>query len=127
MEFALWATSAVDTLTMGPGASAQPWVDLFAPGGTYADPLTAPTSDVAAVHALTRATFPDWAMTIVAAHGDEGGGVIEWVGGGHLGTAVRVTLHACSVVHLDAGGRVERWRDYFDMGEFSRQAGGTNS
>ena len=122
MDFATWASDAVETLTMRPGASAQAWVDLFAPGGTYADPLTEATSDVTAIYAITEATFPDWAMTLAHVRGDHGGGVIEWIGRGHLRTGPLVTLHACSVIDLDTAGLVVRWRDYFDMGEFERDA-----
>jgi hypothetical protein len=117
-----WATRAVRTLTMSPGASDDAWVALFSPGGTYEDPVTARTEDVASVWALTRSTFPDWSMEVQSAVGDAGGGAIEWVSQGHLPDGRPVSLHGCSVLHLSADGLVLRWRDYFDMGEFERQA-----
>jgi hypothetical protein len=57
-----WATSAVDTLTMTPGATDADWVALFAPGGTYQDPVNNRTEDVASVFAMTRDAFADWSM-----------------------------------------------------------------
>jgi limonene-1,2-epoxide hydrolase len=117
-----WAMSAVGTLTMGPGATDAAWVALFAPAGTYQDPVTARTRDVASVYALTRATFADWRMVVTKASGDGGGGAIEWVSNGHLPHGPAVTLHGCSVIVLNPHGLVVRWRDYFDMGEFERQA-----
>lgn len=117
-----WATRAVDTLTMTPDATDADWVALFAPGGTYEDPVNARTEDVASVFAMTRATFADWSMRVTTAAGDERGGSIEWDGHGHLPHGPAVTLHGCSVIHSGTGGLVTRWRDYFDLGEFERQA-----
>jgi SnoaL-like domain len=117
-----WAANAVATLTMSPRASDDAWVALFAPGGTYEDPVTARTDDVASVYALTRATFADWSMEVQCAVGDARGGAVEWVSRGHLPNGRPVSLHGCSVLHLSAAGLVLRWRDYFDMGEFERQA-----
>jgi limonene-1,2-epoxide hydrolase len=117
-----WASSAVGTLTMAPGASDAAWAALFAPGGTYEDPVTARTEDVASVYALTRATFADWSMAVESAAGDARGGAIEWISQGHLSNGLAVSLHGCSVLHLSADGLVVRWRDYFDMGELARQA-----
>ena len=98
---------------MSPGATDAAWVALFAPGGTYQDPVTARTEDVAAVYALTRATFADWSMEVQWAGGDGRGGVIEWVSQGHLPNGLAVSLHACSVLHLSAEGLVIRWRRLF--------------
>jgi limonene-1,2-epoxide hydrolase len=117
-----WARRAVDTLTMTPEATDAAWVALFAPGGTYQDPVTACTTDVASVFAVTRATFADWRMTVTGTSGDAGGGAIEWVSGGHLPQGKAVALHGCSVLQLSPEGAVVRWRDYFDLGEFERQA-----
>jgi hypothetical protein len=117
-----WATGAVTTLTMSPGASAAAWVALFAPGGTYQDPVTVQTLDVASVYDQTQASFPDWSMCVTAASGDRWGGAIEWVSQGHLPHGPAVSLHGCSVVQLNSDGLVVRWRDYFDMAEFERQA-----
>ena len=122
MNWNKWATRAVDTLTMTPDATDADWVALFAPGGTYEDPVNARTEDVASVFAMTRATFADWSMRVTTAAGDERGGSIEWDGHGHLPHGPAVTLHGCSVIHTGVGGLVTRWRDYFDLGEFERQA-----
>jgi limonene-1,2-epoxide hydrolase len=107
---------------MTPDSTDAGWVALFAPGGTYQDPVTARTEDVASVYALTRATFADWAMRVSGASGDARGGTIEWVSHGHLPDGSAVTLHGCSVIHLGPDGLIVRWHDYFDMGEFERQA-----
>ena len=113
---------AVGTLTMTPDSTDAAWLALFAPGGTYQDPVTGQTGDLASVHAVTRASFPDWRMTVTSAVGDEAGGVIEWESHGHLPHGPEVILHGCSVVTLTPAGTVSAWRDYFDMGEFDRQA-----
>jgi hypothetical protein len=117
-----WATRAVDTLTMTPDATDADWVALFAPGGSYQDPVNDRTEDVASVFAMTRAAFADWSMRVTTTAGDDRGGSIEWVSHGHLPHGPVVTLHGCSVIHCGARGLVVRWRDYFDMGEFERQA-----
>jgi limonene-1,2-epoxide hydrolase len=123
VNFMEWATRAVGTLTMRPGSTDTEWVELFAPGGTYQDAVTARTADVASVYAITRSSFPDWEMTVTSASGDEQGGAVEWVSHGHLPHGPAVTLHGCSVIDLAPDGKVVAWRDYFDMGEFERQAG----
>jgi limonene-1,2-epoxide hydrolase len=122
MDWRAWATEAVDTLTMTPTSTDAAWLALFAAGGTYQDPVTGRTDDLASVYAVTRASFPDWSMTVTSARGDDTGGVIEWVSHGHLPDGPKVVLQACSVVTLTPEGRVKAWRDYFDMGEFDRQA-----
>jgi SnoaL-like domain len=122
MDWRAWATGAVDTLTMTPTSTDGAWRALFAPGGTYQDPVTGKTADLASVYAVTRASFPDWRMTVSGAVGDESGGVIEWVSDGHLPHGPKVILHGCSVIALTPEGTVAAWRDYFDMGEFDRQA-----
>jgi hypothetical protein len=62
-----WATDQLTAWWEGQwtgasGPRTPPGVALFAPGGTYQDPLTTKTSDVASVYATTRATFPDWTL-----------------------------------------------------------------
>ena len=121
VNWSTWATRAVNTLGMAPDVTDEAWVALFAPGGTYQDPMTGRTSDVVSVFAITRSTFADWQMTVTNASGDVHGGAIEWVSHGHLPQGPSVTLHGCSLIHLAEDRRVIRWRDYFDMGEFDRQ------
>jgi hypothetical protein len=122
MDWHAWAIRAVDTLTMNPTSTDAAWLGLFASGGTYQDPVTGRTGDLTSVYDITRASFPDWRMTVNAARGDERGGVIEWISHGHLPHGPEVVLHACSVITLTPEGAVATWRDYFDMGEFDRQA-----
>jgi limonene-1,2-epoxide hydrolase len=122
MDWTEWAPRAVSTLTMTPEATDAEWVNLFAPGGTYQDVVTSRTSDVRSVFAITRSAFPDWEMTVTAARGTGEGGAIEWTSHGHLPHGPEVALHGCSVIDLAPDGKVLRWRDYFDMGEFERQA-----
>jgi hypothetical protein len=124
-DWARWAVRAVDTLTMTPGASDEAWVNLFAPGGTYEDPVTGRTADVASVFDVTRTSFPDWKMTVTSSAGNRRGGVVEWTSHGHLPHGPEVVLHGCSVIDLSSEGKILRWRDYFDMGEFDRQTAAT--
>ena len=70
---------------------------------------------------MTRAAFADWSMRVTTTAGDDRGRIIEWVSHGHLPHGPAVTLHGCRSF-TGAGGLVVRWRDYFDMGEFERQA-----
>jgi hypothetical protein len=123
IDWSEWAAHAAATLTMARQPNDEAWIALFASGGTYQDPVTERTSDVAAVFAVTRSTFADWEMTVTAASGDASGGVMEWISKGHLPHGPEVILHGCSVIDLSADAKVLRWRDYFDMGEFTRQAG----
>jgi len=122
MDWLAWAREAVGTLTMTSTSTDTAWLALFTTGGTYQDPVTGTTDDLASVYAVTRASFPDWRMEVTATKGDATGGVIEWVSHGHLPHGPEVVLHACSVITLTPTGRVATWRDYFDMGEFERQA-----
>jgi limonene-1,2-epoxide hydrolase len=123
MDWDAWARRAVATLTMTSGSTDVAWKDLFAPNGTYQDVMTKETADLGSVYDITRSAFPDWCMTVIHAAGDDGGGVIEWESAGHLPHGPSVVLHGCSVIDLSSDGKVTRWRDYFDMGEFTRQAG----
>ena len=58
---------------------------LFAPGALFSDPVNAPTSDLAAIEEMTKASFPDWRQTIAWVHGDQTGGAFEWTGTGTFG------------------------------------------
>lgn len=96
---------------------------LFAKGALFSDPVNEPTTDLAAIEAMTESSFPDWRQEIHAVHGDNEGGVFEWTGTGTLGGTTPVVIHGCTVVDVDSEGLVVRWRDYFDLNEIDRQAG----
>jgi limonene-1,2-epoxide hydrolase len=97
--------------------------ELFAPGGVFSDPVTAPTTDIKSVEDITDASFPDWQQEVTATHGDPTGGAFEWVGRGTLGPGLRIEMHGCTMVELDPDGQVTRWRDYFDLKEIETQMG----
>ena len=94
---------------------------MFAPGGTFSDPVSPPTTDLSAIEEMTGASFPDWRQEITWVHGDDGAGVFEWTGRGTLGGTIPIELHGCTVVDVDGGGLVTRWRDYFDLKEIEGQ------
>jgi hypothetical protein len=99
--------------------------EIFAAGGIFSDPVTAPTSDIKSVEDITDASFPDWQQEVTASHGDPTGGAFEWVGRGTLGDTIRIEMHGCTMVELDGAGQVTRWRDYFDLKEIETQMGAT--
>jgi hypothetical protein len=109
---------------LGAGATTR-LRELFAPGGTFTDPVTATTTDIASVEDITDASFPDWQQLITTSHGDPRGGAFEWVGRGTLAGTTPVEIHGCTMVELDTDGRVTRWRDYFDLKEIETQMGST--
>ena len=97
------------------------FASLFAPGALFSDPVNAPTNDLAEIEAMTEASFPDWRQSVTWVHGDDSGGAFEWVGRGTLGGTIPIEIHGCTVVDVDADGRVTRWRDYFDLKEIEGQ------
>ena len=99
--------------------------ELFAPGGVFSDPVTAPTTDIASVEDITDVSFPDWEQEVTCSHGDSTGGAFEWVGRGTLGGSTRIEMHGCTMVELDGAGQVTRWRDYFDLKQIETQMGST--
>jgi limonene-1,2-epoxide hydrolase len=120
MEWADWTKR----LSLALGADAKVRLrELFASGGVFSDPVTAPTTDIASVEDITDASFPDWQQEVTASHGDGTGGAFEWVGRGTLGHDIRIEMHGCTMVELDADGLVTRWRDYFDLKEIETQMG----
>ena len=70
---------------------------------------------------MTKASFPDWRQEITWVHGDDHGGAFEWIGRGTLGGTVPIEIHGSTVVDVDAGGLVTRWRDYFDLHQIDEQ------
>jgi limonene-1,2-epoxide hydrolase len=106
---------------------------LFAPGGLFQDPVTPPTADVRGVVDLTDSVFPDWRQQIHSIRGGDGWAVFEWTGTatyGDPGTAqgdrIPIVMHGATVIEVDDGGLVTRWRDYLDTNEplSQIQAGG---
>ncbi len=91
------------------------------PGALFSDPVNAPTSDLAAIEEMTKASFPDWRQEIISVHGDENGGAFEWIGRGSLGGTIPIEIHGCTAVDVDGDGLVTRWRDYFDLKDLEDQ------
>jgi hypothetical protein len=97
------------------------FVTLFAPGGTFCDPVTPSTTDVRAVAEHTEAMFPDWRQSVTGIRGGEDWAFFEWIGegtyrgpGAEDGPGIPVRLEGATVVEVDDSGLVTRWRDYLD-------------
>ncbi|MHB1517463.1 MAG: nuclear transport factor 2 family protein [Acidimicrobiales bacterium] len=88
---------------------------LFAPGALFSDPVNAPTTDIAAIEAMTNASFPDWRQQINSVYGDGSSCAFEWIGRGTLGGTTPIEIEGCTVVDVDDRGLITRWRDYFDL------------
>jgi len=121
-DWSEWTARAARALDLRAGATLEDWVALFAPGGTYEDPVNQRTADVGSIHLLTKATLPDWRSTVVSVTGDSAAGAFEWIGEATAaGRPVRMA--GCTVVHVNGDGLVTRWRDYFDMKDVEAQLG----
>ena len=94
---------------------------LFAPGGTYQDPVNPPLSDFDELGRQTDGATPDWHCEITTISGGEGAGAMEWIGRATLFGRAPFELHGCAYIEVDAEGLVTRWRDYFDLNEIERQ------
>jgi hypothetical protein len=116
MDWSSWAERLETAL--GPEGD---FPSFFAPDALFSDPVNAPTTDIAAIEEMTKASFPDWRQEITWVHGDDVGGVFEWIGKGTLGGTIPIEIHGCTVVDVDHVGRVTRWRDYFDLKEIDDQ------
>jgi SnoaL-like domain len=116
MDWSSW--SARLQAALGPEGD---FPSFFAPGALFSDPVNAPTPDIAAIEAMTAASFPDWHQEISWCHGDDRGGAFEWVGRGTLGDTIPIEIHGCTVVDVNPDGLVTRWRDYFDLKEIDAQ------
>ncbi len=106
----------------------QAFVDLFAPGATFQDPVTDPTADTGGVSDMTGSIFPDWRQRIDRIRGGEDWAFFEWTGTatyrgpGAEGTdGVPIEMHGATVVEVDGDGLVTLWRDYLDTGEPAKQ------
>ena len=116
MDWPSWAERLEHAL--GPDGD---FPSFFAPGALFSDPVNEPTTDLAAIEAMTQASFPDWRQEITWVHGDDTGGAFEWIGRGTLGGTIPIEIHGCTVVDVDADGLVTRWRDYFDLHQIDDQ------
>ena len=116
MDWTTWATKLEAAL--GPEGDFQ---SFFAAGALFSDPVNEPTTDLTAIEEMTNASFPDWRQEILTVHGDDAAGCFEWIGRGTLGGTIPITIHGCTVVEVDGGGLVTRWRDYFDLKEIEEQ------
>ncbi len=118
MDWSSWASNL--EVALGPEGD---FPSFFAPGALFSDPVNAPTSDIASIEEMTKASFPDWRQQIVSVHGDDVGGSFEWIGRGTLGGTIPIEIHGCTVVDIDERGLVTRWRDYFNLKEIEAQVG----
>jgi hypothetical protein len=116
MDWSSWATRLESAL--GPEGD---FPSFFAHGALFSDPVNTPTTDIAAIEEMTKASFPDWRQEITSVHGDAVGGAFEWTGRGTLGGTVPIEIHGCTVVDVNDEGLVTRWRDYFDLKEIDGQ------
>ncbi len=97
--------------------SVDHWKALFAPGGTYQDPVNPATTDLDAIARQTQDVLPDWRVKVTRIFGAGPMVGAEWVGSGTLLGKVAVELHGSAVIELDDQGRIVTWRDYFDQKE----------
>jgi limonene-1,2-epoxide hydrolase len=118
VDWEKWAADTQATLAVGSGGRFR---DLFAPGGLFSDPVTAPTSDIASIEEMTESSFADWRQEIISIRGDTSGCAFEWIGRGTLGGSTPIVIEGCTVVAIDSQGLVSNWRDYFDLQAIDRQ------
>jgi limonene-1,2-epoxide hydrolase len=117
-----WVRRAEAALDLTAGATVQDWRALFAPGGTYEDPVNPTTADVDSIHEMTKATLPDWRSTVTSVTAGADGCAFEWIGEATAGRSP-VSVQGCTVVEVNSDGLVTRWRDYFDMKGLETQFG----
>jgi len=98
--------------------------DIFAPGGTYEDPVNPPASTFSEIHQQTESATPDWHCEIISVFGGDRFGAMEWIGRAKLFGVAPFEMPGCAVVEVDADGKVLRWRDYFDISCIERQTAG---
>lgn len=94
---------------------------MFAPGGTFCDPVTPVTTDVRSVAEHTSLIFPDWRQRVHSIRGGDDWAFFEWTGAGTYrgpgaeeGPGFPVTVEGATVIEVDGAGLVTRWRDYLD-------------
>jgi limonene-1,2-epoxide hydrolase len=101
--------------------SVQRWKALFAPGGTYQDPVNPPTTDLDAIARQTQDVLPDWHVSVTRIFGSGNLVAAEWLGAGTLMGQMEIELQGYAVIELDGQGRILTWRDYFDQKEIEGQ------
>jgi hypothetical protein len=117
MDWEKWARTFEDA--SGP----DEFAGLFAEGGVFCDPVTPWTTDVRSVAVQTEQIFPDWKSRVDRILGGDGWAVFEWTGTGTFvsgddsSPGVPIVMQGATVVEVDAGGKVTRWRDYLDTNE----------
>jgi hypothetical protein len=95
--------------------------DQFAPDATFIDPTqTKSTAELPDVSRATQAIFPDWTQEVTSIRGGEDWAAFEWIGRGTFAwrgesTGRAIEMEGVTLVEVDSGGLVTRWRDYFDM------------
>jgi limonene-1,2-epoxide hydrolase len=98
---------------------------LFAPGGTFRDPVTAWTTDVRKVARDTDAIFPDWDQRVDRIRGGDDWAVFEWTGTATFsagqGAGIPIRMEGATVIEVDGDGKVTKWRDYLDTNEPTQQ------
>jgi SnoaL-like domain len=105
------------------------WRDLFAPGAEFGDPHTPSTTDLKSVQRGTAEIFPDWRQEITTIRGDDDWAVFEWIGRATYAgqgaddplAGTPIEMHGATIVEVDAGGLVTKWRDYLDRKEPEQQ------
>ncbi len=104
---------------------ADAFVDLFAEGGVFCDPVTPWTTDVHKVATDTDAIFPDWQQRVDDIRGGDDWAVFEWTGTGTFpvenGDGIPIVMSGATVIKVDPHGKVTSWRDYLDTNEPMQQ------
>lgn len=82
------------------GTGADGFVELFAEGGQFCDPVTPWTTDVQAVADQMNAVTPDWSAHVEVLRAGDAWAVLEWTGTASFqgDVTVPVTVHCASVV-----------------------------
>ena len=101
--------------------SVSRWKALFAPGGTYQDPVNPPTTDLDAIARQTQDVLPDWRVAVTRIFGSGNLAAAEWLGTGTLMGQMQIELHGYALIELDDAGLILTWRDYFDQKEIESQ------
>ncbi|MPZ32001.1 MAG: limonene-1,2-epoxide hydrolase [Rhodospirillales bacterium] len=99
-------------------------VGFFTPDGTYHNMMAKPVSGHEALRQfiggfLRGWTATDWEIVNIVAQGDLV--IAERVDRTKLGEK-QVDLPCCGVFEL-SGGKIKRWRDYFDLATYTRAVG----
>ncbi len=99
-------------------------VGFFTPDGTYHNMMAKPVSGHEALRRFISGflrgwTATDWEIVNIVAQGDLV--IAERIDHTKLGEK-RIDLPCCGVFEL-SGGKIKRWRDYFDLATYTRAVG----